>query len=434
MSAEIKIVRSIQLLEIFFGSHMPFDGIMSKFFRNNRGIGSRERREIAEFVYEIFRDFERTKYFVENYFKSNEDARLFAIVHLKIHEKKSTTEICKIFSGKYQELHPLNDSEKKVLDEINEKISLPLHVELNFPAWTEEYFMRAFENSPDRLRQEMQLMNQRASLDLRVNTLRASKQEVIDKLLLSGIRADEMRFAKNGLRVRSEKISRSHEIISEGLAEIQDEGSQMIAELCDPAPGDTVVDFCAGAGGKTLALAALMNNKGRIFALDKYVYRLDRAKERLRRANVNNVFCQEITGKWLKRHAESADVVLVDAPCSGTGTWRRNPDMRARFSKNDLDELTTLQAEILAQAQKLVKKGGRLIYATCSLFIEEDENQIEKFLQNFPEFTLQQINIKNNLNNEIECSGKYMKLSPAKFETDGFFAAVMKKDEDMGSY
>ena len=177
-----------------------------------------------------------------------------------------------------------------------------------------------------------------------------------------------------------------------------------------------------------------MNNKGRIFALDKYVYRLDRAKERLRRANVNNVFCQEITGKWLKRHAESADVVLVDAPCSGTGTWRRNPDMRARFSKNDLDELTTLQAEILEQAQKLVKKGGRLIYATCSLFIEEDENQIEKFLQNFPEFTLQQINIKNNLNNEIECSGKYMKLSPAKFETDGFFAAVMKKDEDMGSY
>jgi 16S rRNA (cytosine967-C5)-methyltransferase len=181
-----------------------------------------------------------------------------------------------------------------------------------------------------------------------------------------------------------------------------------------------VVDFCAGAGGKTLALAAAMQNKGRIFALDKYEERLQNAKIRFRKANVNNVFCQQITGKWIKRHAECADTVLVDSPCSGTGTWRRNPDMRAKFTQNDLDELIVVQREILESAHRLVKKGGRLVYATCSILPEENEDQISNFLNDHPEFAQGDVKLQNY-------SGKYLKLTPFQHRTDGFFAAVLVK-------
>ncbi|MDR1333613.1 MAG: RsmB/NOP family class I SAM-dependent RNA methyltransferase, partial [Holosporaceae bacterium] len=168
------------------------------------------------------------------------------------------------------------------------------------------------------------------------------------------------------------------------------------------------------------ALAAAMQNKGRIFALDKYEERLQNAKIRFRKAGVNNVFCQPITGKWIKRHAACADVTLVDVPCSGTGTWRRNPDMRAKFIPQDLDELLAVQAEILESAHRLVKKGGRLVYATCSILREENEDQIAKFLDNHPEFKQNDVNLKNY-------SGKYLKLSPFQHRTDGFFAAVLEK-------
>ena len=163
-----------------------------------------------------------------------------------------------------------------------------------------------------------------------------------------------------------------------------------------------------------------MQNKGRIYALDKYEKRLENAKIRFRRANVNNVFCQEITNKWLKRHPECADVVLVDSPCSGTGTWRRNPDMRAKFTENDLNEVVAVQYEILESAAKLVKNNGKLIYATCSILKEENEMQIEKFLSQNPDFQLEDVKLP-------KYKGKYLKLSPHKHGTDGFFAAVLKK-------
>ena len=268
-------------------------------------------------------------------------------------------------------------------------------------------------------------MNLRANVDLRINTLKASKKEVIEKLHRSGLIVEDLKFSANGLRVLGERISRSHEVISSGLAEIQDEGSQLITQVCGVDSRSTVVDFCAGAGGKTLAIAAAMENKGRIFAMDKYPERLERAKLRLKKAGVNNTFCQEITGKWLKRHTEIADIVLVDAPCSGMGTWRRNPDMRVKFSEKDLAELVKVQAEILEQAQRLVKKGGRLVYATCSVLMEENEDQIAEFLKKFPNFSRKNIELKNL--NSIVYSGEFLKLSPAKFGTDGFFAALMER-------
>ena len=265
---------------------------------------------------------------------------------------------------------------------------------------------------------------------IRINTLKSNINEVEKLLADSNFEIEKTKLSANGIRILNGRISRNHPIIKDGLAEIQDEGSQLVAEVCNcnynTSSKNTVIDFCAGAGGKTLAIAASMNNKGRIFALDKYVERLDNAKIRFRRANVNNVTCQEISGKWIKRHKECADIVLVDAPCSGTGTWRRNPDMRAKFQKKDLEELLTVQANILTTASSLVKKGGRLIYSTCSVFFEENEDQIERFLSAFPNFKVEKIHL-NDLENVF--NGNYLRLSPFRNGTDGFFAARLERIE-----
>jgi 16S rRNA (cytosine967-C5)-methyltransferase len=401
-SSQILIVT--ELLNTFFQSLMPFDLLMSKFFRNNKWIGAHERREIAELSYGVFRKYEKLRFFTA---KITADIGLFlTLVFLKTEEGLlSDDEIIAIFKEKRK----LSAFEQRFLESINIAASLPLYAQLNYPQWLEPYLRRAFADGD--LSKEMLALNEKASIDLRVNQLKSSKDEVKKMLEAQGIHVKETPFVKNGLRVISGKISKSNEVISKGFAEIQDEGSQLVAEICDAHPGNTVVDFCAGAGGKTLAIAAAMQNKGRIFALDKYEYRLENAKLRFRRAGVSNVFCQEINSKWIKRHLECADIVLVDAPCSGTGTWRRNPDMRAKFSQKDLDELLTVQAEILDSAQRLVKKNGKLVYATCSILKEENDDQIEKFLMRHGATIWKQ--------------DKLLRLSPAQSDTDGFFAAVL---------
>jgi 16S rRNA (cytosine967-C5)-methyltransferase len=436
---------------------------MAKFFKNNRWIGSRDRREIAEFSYSIFRSFERLKFLASNIrplskpsnfeefsgvigaqnrsvLEVREDSstgtaqklpkgrwlrkraithdlgRIYVLIALKVMNGLSEAKICELFSGRSEGLSKLTDSEKKLLNRIDETTDFPEHVLLNYPEWMTALLKEAFP--PETLREEMLTLSEKAQTDLRINTLKSSKDEVKKILVDSGISAVDCRYSVNGLRLQEGRISRSHRVIAEGLAEIQDEGSQLVAELCDAAPGDTVVDFCAGAGGKTLAIAASMKNKGLIFALDKYEKRLENAKIRFRRANVNNVFCQQITAKWIKRHLECADIVLVDAPCSGTGTWRRNPDMRAKFTREDLQELTATQTEILESAQVLVKNGGRLVYATCSILKEENEYQIENFLNNHREF------VQKRIGNP---PGNYLKLTPFQHKTDGFFVAILEK-------
>ena len=424
MQQNIKINMAIQLLETFFSGKLPFDGVMAKFFKNHRWMGARERREVAEFVYDIFRNFEKLRYLANKFSDADWNARIFVILYLKIQNFKNLDELRRIFSGTQSELSYLTETEINFLSSIDTRESLPINAQLNYPLWMEDFLIRAF-GSFENLQKEMKAMNCRADVDLRVNTLKASKKDVIEKLNRSGLIVENLKFSENGLRILEERISRSHEVISNGLAEIQDEGSQLIAQVCGVNSKSTVVDFCAGAGGKTLAIAAAMENKGRIFAMDKYPERLERAKQRLRKAGVSNTFCQEITGKWLKRHEEIADVVLVDVPCSGTGTWRRNPDMRVKFSKNDLMELVKVQAEILEQAQRLVKKGGQLVYATCSVLMEENEDQVAEFLKKFPNFLRKKIELKNL--DSIVYSGEFLKLSPAEFGTDGFFAALMER-------
>ena len=405
----------IDMLDVFFQSLSPFDIVMAKYFKNNKWIGSHERREIAELSYSIFRNYEAIKFYTKNI--TGNFGRFFMLVFLKIVKKFSNEKISEIFSGRLRDPQKLTEFEKKFLTSIDEQASFPDYVILNYPEWMEPYLQRAFEGNINNLRDEMTAMNKKAFVDLRINTLKSTKDDVKKMLTESGFLVEDTKYAKNGIRILNGRIGRNHEVIVNGLAEIQDEGSQLVAEVCNATSDDVVVDFCAGAGGKTLAIASSMSNKGKIFALDKFPERLENAKIRLRRANVNNVFCQEITGKWMKRHRECADIVLVDVPCSGTGTWRRNPDMRAKFSQQDLEELLAVQSEILEMAKTLVKKGGRLIYATCSILIEENEDQIAKFVEKSPEFAVKKIGFDGT---------DYMKLSPYKNGTDGFFAACLQ--------
>lgn len=412
MQLEARVKSAIDLLEIFFVSRAPFDIVMSKYFKNNRWIGSSDRRAIAEFSYEIFRNFEKLKFITQKI--TNSFSRFFVLAHMKFNRGFSEKQIEEIFSGRKYAPDRLSEFERKFLR--RDFGDLPRYAELNYPKWLEPYLRKVFDE--DHFANEMTALNGKACVDLRVNRLLATKEQARGEL--NEFKIEDARYAENGLRILNGRISRSHPAIRNGVVEIQDEGSQLIAELCGVRPGDMVVDYCAGAGGKTLALAAYMENKGRIFAMDKYPERLENAKKRFRRANVNNVFCQEINGKWLKRHRESADVVLVDVPCSGTGTWRRNPDMRAKFCENDLLELLEVQAEILRIAQNLVKPGGRLVYSTCSILREEDEDQIEKFLKEFDNFELQKVELKNY-------HGDFLRLTPFRNDTDGFFAAMMRK-------
>ncbi len=263
-----------------------------------------------------------------------------------------------------------------------------------------------------------------APLDLRANLLKASRDEARAALAAEGIEAEPTPYSPWGLRVAGRRAVTTGTAFRDGLVEIQDEGSQLVAMLAGAEPGMRVADWCAGAGGKTLALAMMMGNRGQILACDVSAPRLDGAVRRLRRAGVHNAERHLVQpgDKWAKRRAGSFDRVLVDAPCTGTGTWRRNPDARLRLLERDLQELLGKQAAILDEAARLVKPGGRMIYATCSVLAEEDEGQVSAFLARQPGFRPVQVALPGGL-----AADPYLVLTPRRNGTDGFFAAVLER-------
>jgi len=269
-----------------------------------------------------------------------------------------------------------------------------------------------------------------APLDLRVNPIRSTRAAVLRGLKELGLRAEATRLAPQGIRIRERLSLARLPGLKTGEIEIQDEGSQMVALLVDAQPGERVVDFCAGAGGKTLAIAAQMMNRGHIIACDVNEARLKRCAERLRRAGLHNAETRVLaseTDRWIKRHKGGFDRVLVDAPCSGTGTWRRNPDARWRVPDLGLPALVALQARILASAARLVKPGGRLVYATCSMLVEENEAQVATFLAAHPGFSVVPL---ESVAPHVMTSDHpdFLSLTPARHDTDGFFAAVLHRE------
>ncbi len=299
-------------------------------------------------------------------------------------------------------------------------------VRLEIPDWILPHLQARFGES---LAGEMAAMGEPAPLDLRVNLLKSDVAAAQAALLAEGIEAAATPYSPWGLRVAHRRPVTSGAAFQSGAVEIQDEGSQLVAHLVGAAPGMRVADWCAGAGGKTLAIAALMENRGHVVACDVSEVRLEGAVKRLRRAGVHNVE-RHLTvdgDKWVKRRAQSFDRVLVDAPCTGTGTWRRNPDGRLRLSETDLAELLPKQAHILDTAQRLVRPGGRLVYATCSLLAEENEAQVESFLARHAGYRVVPVSEAWTLSAAVPCADPYLVLTPRLHGTDGFFGAVLER-------
>lgn len=276
-----------------------------------------------------------------------------------------------------------------------------------------------------------QTLQQPAPLDIRVNSLLAKREEVLAALEQQEIEAQPTPFSPVGIRITGKPAINRNALFLSGKIEVQDEGSQLLGFLLAPKRGEMVVDFCAGAGGKTLLLGALMHSRGRLYAFDVSEKRLNNLKPRLKRSGLSNIHPQRIDSERdakLKRLAGKIDRVMVDAPCSGLGTLRRNPDLKWRQSPESIDELQKKQMAILTAAANLLKPGGRLVYATCSLLPEENQQIVEHFLANHPQFSILHCDeLLAQQKIHLPDTGKFLQLSPLYHNTDSFFAAVLER-------
>jgi len=279
-------------------------------------------------------------------------------------------------------------------------------------------------------------LNQAAPLDLRVNSLKSRREEVLARLGAEGIAAEACRYAPLGIRLKAKPALQKHPLYLEGAIEVQDEGSQLLGYLLAPKRGEMVVDFCAGAGGKTLVLGALMRSTGRLYAFDVSPRRLAKLKPRVARSGLSNMHPICIASEndiRVKRLAGKIDRVLVDAPCSGLGTLRRNPDLKWRQTPQSVEELTRKQADILAGASRLVKPGGRLVYATCSILAEENEAVVDAFLaahHDYRRLCASEVLAQQGIMIEACGYGESdldLRLLPHLHGTDGFYAAVLER-------
>jgi 16S rRNA (cytosine967-C5)-methyltransferase len=400
----------------------PADQVVSRFFRDHRELGPRERATLAETVYTVL----RKKLLFDHLSPSGSGSKERRMAILGFHGPRDFLKSA------------LNDFEKRWLDNcdaVKPDDLLERHRH-NLPEWLVAPLKAQAGDGFWALAESLQ---QPAPLDLRVNALTDKRAEVKAELAKAGVPSKATPFSPWGLRIDGKPALTKLEAFARGAIEVQDEGSQLLALLLDAKRGEMVVDFCAGAGGKTLAIGATMRSTGRLYAFDTSAHRLDALKPRLARSKLSNVHPAAIAHERddrIKRLAGKIDRVLVDAPCSGLGTLRRNPDLKWRQSPKSVEELTAKQTAILHSAARLVKPGGRLVYATCSVLPEENEAIAEAFGAANPDFVpqdaaalLQGLKVEGA---EGLCAGgpeghRYLRLWPHRHATDGFFAAVWNR-------
>jgi 16S rRNA (cytosine967-C5)-methyltransferase len=434
MTPAARIAAAIELLDsINKAPRKPADAVANDYFRNRRFIGSGDRRSVSDRVWRVLRSQRRLTWWLA-LGRMAPTARMLVASSL-LTEGWTLDGVGQSFSGGQFGPDTLDQVEKSALRNIeghsDEHPEMPDAVRLEIPDWI---LSRLQDRFGDALATEMAAMNAPATLDLRVNLLKGTREAALAALAEEGLECLPTPLSPWGLRIEERRSVTSGPAFQTGLVEIQDEGSQLVAALVDARPEMRVVDYCAGAGGKTLAMAMTMANRGHIVACDVSAPRLDGAVRRLRRAGVHNVEQHLIVSgdKWAKRRAGSFDRVLVDAPCTGTGTWRRNPDARQRLVERDLLELVPKQAMILDAAAGLVRIGGRLIYATCSLLPEENEAQVSAFLSRHPDFVVRPLIHAWRLDTDLPeaenfPSGEFLSLTPLRHGTDGFFGAVLER-------
>jgi 16S rRNA (cytosine967-C5)-methyltransferase len=415
-----------ELVRLTLRFEHPADATVSRFFREHRGLGPRERATMAETVYTVL----RKKLLFDHLAPSGSGPKERRLAILGFYGpgdflRSALTD---------QETRWLDECEKVKPDDLMER-----HRH-NLPEWLVQPLK---DQLGDEFWPLVNSLNLGAGLDLRVNTFKAKRTDVQKALQLSGIKAVPTPYSPWGLRIAGKPALNKHEAFVRGDFEVQDEGSQLLAMLVDAKRGEMVVDFCAGAGGKTLAIGAAMRSTGRLYAFDTSAGRLDSFKPRMARSGLSNVHPAAIAHERddrVKRLTGKIDRVLVDAPCTGMGTLRRNPDLKWRQNEKAVEEMAVKQTAILQSAARLVKAGGRLVYATCSVLPQENEAIAQAFSAANPDFEpLQVADILTELkveNAPTLCAGGeaghlYLRLWPHRHTTDGFFAAVWQKKQSV---
>lgn len=427
-----RIQTAIEILERIETSRVPMDNALRDYLKNRRYIGSKDRKAIVEMVYDCVRATARLGWWLEK--QNAKDTARSRIIALLAFDGLSAHDIGIRFVDEKHCPAPLSDDENKFMHQlIGQKLEhedMPDEVIAECPS---EYTERLKLLWGEDFVAQMRAMLEPAPLDLRVNTIKLAREDAQNSLKKDEVETHETPYSPYGLRAIGKPYMSATKAFHKGFVEIQDEGSQLISFVCDVKPGMRVLDYCAGGGGKTLGLAAAMEGKGIIYACDNDSRRLEKGRRRYKKADVHNIEVrsleEEKNRKWLRRQKSAMDLVLVDAPCSSSGTWRRNPDLRWKQYGPSLEEIKQSQEEILERVADKVKVGGRLVYATCSLFAEENEEQIDKFLAKHSEYQL--VNIEDNWP-EVEGSqnpktGQYLRLTPKDHKTDGFFTAVLQR-------
>jgi len=398
----------------------PADAVLSRFFREHPKVGQRDRATIAETVYAVLRRSRLLERLLGGTLSRGampRDAVLAAWAGL--------------LGANLRELAPLvRKAELDGLAGIKRGIraSQPFEIDCDLPDWLIERLRRRFDDAA--LLELAKGLQRPAPLDLRVNLARVSREEALARLAADGIAAAATPYSPAGVRLAGKPAVNRHPLFVDGLIEVQDEGSQLLCYLVAPRRGEMVVDFCAGAGGKTLALGVMMRSTGRLYAFDVSDKRLTRFKPRLARSGLSNVHPQRIESERdprVGRLAGKIDRVLVDSPCSGLGTLRRYPDLKWRQTPAEVEELSRKQAAILSGAAKLIKPGGRLVYATCSILAEENNDVADAFLAANQDFVLCPAGEVLSQERIDLPMGEYFELWPHRHGTDGFFAAVLER-------
>lgn len=419
------IRQAAMLLNNLLEFDSPADSKLSEFFRNNRDLGNKERAFVAESVYGVLRRLRYLTMVTNTEEDGVEDARKLILAWLIRLQGKSLRELDDV----------LTEQQKEWAIAIKSKSTkdFPIEVRADVRDWL--WTKLVAEYGEEEALAICRGMFEQASLDLRVNTIKANRDEVLEKLQAENSVQDNVikatQYSPTCIRMGAKLNISRNPLFETGKIEVQDEGSQLLSYLVAPKRGQMVADLCAGAGGKTLALGAMMRNTGRLYAFDVNERRLNNLGKRLKRSGLSNLNAQVINNEndlKLKRLNGKFDRVLVDAPCSGLGTLRRNPDLKWRQTIQDVTELNVKQTNILARAAKLTKAGGRLVYATCSLLRDENEAIVDAFLSAHPDFKLTPANEILKQQDIALDTGEYLKLLPHLHQTDGFFAAVFEKE------
>jgi len=406
---------AIEALRLVLKFEHPADAVLSHYFRDHRTLGQTDRAFVAEAVFGVLRH-KRTL----DELTTQASPRRLLLAWLVKFKGTSAREIESV----------LKPGEAAWLAEVKkfslENLPAPLRAEL--PDWVYERLVPVLGTAATlALGRALQ---EPAPLDLRVNVVRSDRENVLKRLRENGTQAQDTPYSPIGLRVAGKPAINRHALFLEGAVEVQDEGSQLVGFLVAPRRRELVVDFCAGAGGKALMLGAMMRSTGRVYAFDVSPGRLSRLKPRLKRSGLSNLHPHLLSSEHdtkVKRLAGKIDRVLVDAPCSGFGTLRRNPDLKWRQSPASVAEMRVKQAALLRAAGTLLKPGGRLVYATCSLLPEENEEIVDAFLAERGEF--RQLDCASLLKQQgIELdTGPRLRLWPHVHGTDGFFAAALER-------